>query len=63
MRKLRCILRFLKKKCLKEIYNEDRTKTVPDHILESMFKSYVRPTIEEGFASVNDGHFFSCPLS
>jgi predicted kinase len=52
-----------KEEMFKRNLNEDRTKTVPDHILESMFKSYVRPTIEEGFTSVNDGHFFSCPLS
>jgi predicted kinase len=48
---------------LKRNKNSDRTKIIPHGVLESMHKSYKRPTINEGFVSVNDGRFFSCPLS
>lgn len=52
-----------KEEMFKRNHNKDRTKTVPEYVLESMFNSYVRPTVEEGFSSVNNGHFFKCPLS
>lgn len=40
-------------------HNKDRTKTVPDSVLESMYVSYVRPTVDEGFLSVYGGEEFS----
>lgn len=40
-------------------HNKDRTKTIPDSVLESMYNSYVRPTIDEGFLSVYRGEEFS----
>ena len=43
----------------KHNHNEDRTKTVPDSVLESMHSSYVRPTVDEGFLSVYSGEEFS----
>jgi predicted kinase len=40
-------------------HNEDRTKTIPDAVLESMHGSYVRPTADEGFLAVYGGEEFS----
>lgn len=40
-------------------HNKDRTKTIPDFVLESMHGSYVRPTIDEGFLTVYSGEEFS----
>lgn len=36
-------------------HNKDRTKTIPDSVLESMHGSYVRPTVDEGFLAVYSG--------
>ena len=43
----------------KRNHNKDRTKTIPDSVLESMHSSYVRPTVDEGFLSVYSGEEFS----
>jgi predicted kinase len=48
-----------KEEMFKRNHNEDRTKTIPDSVLESMHNSYVRPTIEEGFLAVYGGDEFS----
>lgn len=52
-----------KEEMLKRNRNEDRTKTIPQKVLLQMFEAYTRPTIEEGFSTVHDGHFFKCPLN
>ena len=43
----------------KRNHNKDRTKTIPDSVLESMHGSYVRPTVDEGFLAVYGGEEFS----
>jgi predicted kinase len=48
-----------KEEMIRRNHNEDRTKTIPDSVLESMHNSYVRPTIEEGFLAVYGGDDFS----
>jgi predicted kinase len=50
-----------KEEMLKRNHNEDRTKIVPVHVLESMHDSYTRPCISEGFSEVLNGHLFNCP--
>jgi predicted kinase len=52
-----------KEEMLKRNHNEDRTKIVPVHVLESMHDSYTRPCISEGFSEVLNGHLFNCPLT
>jgi predicted kinase len=52
-----------KEEMLKRNHNEDRTKIVPVHVLESMHDSYTRPCISEGFSEVLNGHLFNCPLN
>ena len=52
-----------KEEMLSRNYNEDRTKLVPIPVLESMFDSYKRPSVEEGFSQVADGRSFNCPLN
>lgn len=48
-----------KEEMFRRNHNEDRTKTIPDSVLESMHNSYVRPTIKEGFLAVYGGDEFS----
>lgn len=51
-----------KEEMLKRNHNQDRTKVVPQRVLLQMFDSYKRPELSEGFDSVYDGQFYSCPL-
>ena len=70
-RKLKMIPEYYKKvavyfeiskdEMLKRNHNEDRTKTVPQRVLLQMFDAYKRPSVEEGFDEVYDGHLKKCP--
>ena len=52
-----------KEEMLKRNHNPDRTKIVPQSVLESMHGSYSRPCVSEGFSQVADGRSFNCPLN
>ncbi len=61
--KIAVYFEITKEEMLKRNHNEDRTKIVPVHVLESMHDSYIRPCISEGFSEVLNGHLFNCPLT